>query len=146
MLDKYRTCPKIGQLRYLSGKFPEKKSDNYGTSTVLILSDKVYFQYNYEVTFGDYCQYSLLIIKPLTGCVWDEIPAVPAPKTQLPDIDEIKILEFRIDDLERKLEKQARLNLMMTMHLGGLDQELAKYQNAMLADYLENHRTENDIK
>ena len=113
---------------------------------LLILSDKVYFQYNYEVTYGDYCQYSLLIIKPLTGCVWDEIPAVPAPKTQLPDIDEIKILEFRIDDLERKLEKQARLNLMMTMHLGGLDQELAKYQNAMLADYLENHRTENDIK
>ena len=87
-------------------------------------------------------KWSYLIRKPYKGCVWDEIPAKVLPETEMPDINEVKILEFRIDDLERKLEKQARLNLLMTMHLGGLDQELAKYQNAMLADYLENHRSE----
>ena len=59
------------------------------------------------------------------------------PPPSLAD-EKIRNLERRLDELADKLARQTRMNLMMTMHMSSIDQELVKYQNAMLVDYLEN--------
>lgn len=76
------------------------------------------------------------------GCVWNELanqepPTMSPPPPSLAD-EKIRNLERRLDELADKLARQTRMNLMMTMHMSSIDQELVKYQNAMLVDYLEN--------
>ena len=87
------------------------------------------------------------------GCVWNEVANQEEPPTMSPPPpptppppsladEKIRILERRLDDLTDKLDRQTRMNLMMTLHMSGIDQELVKYQNVMLAEYLESDRAD----
>ena len=56
------------------------------------------------------------------GCVWNEATkpptmSPPPPRLSSPSDDHFVKLERRINNLEARLERQTRMNLMMTLHL-----------------------------
>ena len=63
-----------------------------------------------------------LVTPSSMGCVWNEAakPPTMSPPPSSSDHNKFVKLERRINNLEARLERQTRMNLMMTLHLSSI--------------------------